>query len=174
MILTARYRYARRRRNQPRGLTTMTQPIWAVAVTEDKSTALLVICPADASSHAQMLTRVRAAGAARVTPHEFIASTWPHSRTMAADIVAGELIRVTTGKSSFYTGRADAPAFMVTPAWQDAAFGRGRIMFGVVPPGTMGGGDGEGIEQLAQAVESGTLIGCSAVARFDLPIRRPQ
>lgn len=154
----------------------MNVPRWLVIVMgqeEQAPHAALVIEPVTPDMWQQLRKRMRATGFNRITPHHWNTLTWPYSATSALDIVDGDLIRLTTGMSSIYTGDARSPRFELTPRWLAAARSR-RVLVGLVPPDTLAGENDEQRQRsLRHAVDVGALTGGTARARFDLPVTRP-
>lgn len=149
-------------------------PIWLLAVLEparrDGPVAMVAIEPTTAELFDALTTRMRAGGFAAVSRQEWERVRWGRSRTAAVDVVGGDLIRITTGQTSVYTGGP----MPVTEAWMSAAR-RGRALVALLVPGTLAGApaDADKHERVAGLTSTGQLLGTMAPVRFDLPVRRP-
>lgn len=154
-------------------MTDPTLPIWLLAVLgppSGGSVALVAIEPTSDDLFDALHKRMRRGGFSQVTEREWHTGAWGLSRTAAIDVVGGDLIRVTTGAASVYTGGP----MPVTPRWLEAARAR-RALVALLPPGTLAGTeDAEAKkDRIGELAASRQLLGTMAPVRFDLPVSRP-
>lgn len=147
-------------------------PIWLLGVLDTRGgpTALVAIEPTTDEMHGTLSDRMRRGGFARVTLPEWNTGWWGLSRTAAVDVVRGDLVRITTGQASIYTG----DTMPVTDRWLEAARAR-RACVALLVPGTLDGATDVADRQrrVAALVPGRRLLGTMAPVRFDLDVRRP-
>jgi len=107
---------------------------WLVSVVDDAAgpLAMVIIQPDTEPMWHDIHTRLHRAGVGRISSREWTSLGITDSTcTVHVDQQppAGRLVRLFTGRSSFYA--ADLP---MTERWMAAATGRGRVVFGLVPP----------------------------------------
>lgn len=101
-----------------------------VSVLDDSSgpLAMIIVQPDTDKLWSDIGARLRQVGIKRISPREWKSLVFNDS-PCTVHVAAGRLVRLFTGRSSLYA--ADLP---LTERWVAAATGRGRVVFGLVPP----------------------------------------
>jgi hypothetical protein len=118
--------------------------------------AAVIVQPADNAQHAELAVRLKSAGLKHPNAREWNAGLWPPTRCTIT-VTSGHLTQMHTGRSRVLC----AEPLRVTESWATAT-ARGRVVLGLVPPGTWPDDTEEG-EQDPE--ERGRLVEAAAQAR---------
>jgi hypothetical protein len=131
----------------------------AIAESPGDAWASVMIQPESADQHRELAKRLRPAGLKRMTAREWHGAMWSLTRCTVT-VKDRQLAEMHTGRARIMC----AQALELTDRWIVAAE-RGRVVLGLVPPGTWPDNGADGARDVAAAEERARLVTAAAESR---------